>query len=580
MANLETSTDANVVNPTEAAAEAPKTNNLSDLAQDLMSSHAHRPGLVQEDLAKATEALHANGALANLSIIGLDGKDLIARDEQGQTLLLDASNPENQQVLSSDLVSQPIGANGRTAELAADGSGKYTVVSGDSCWRVANDILTAQGVEQPTDNQIANYIRELEVSNGRSFAQLQVGDEINIPTKIQGGESSQFAAPETTDPASTDTTNTDVPNTPDPANTDTTNSDVPYTPDPANTDTTNSDVPSSPDNTNSADTTVPALLPEAAKQMELENFGIDNSYALMTQGYSRAVQYNTHKGTYSKPSASLDDISNTLNRDDLTANERLGLGMLQTQFDYLKNSEDGTVHLADLDRGKSQSYQEIDTKYLQAPVEASADANALPSSEPNSEPNLETNTEFDPYAGILPVATDGATTSEVSVPPELAAQLKAEQDQIDSSFEMIGSAYLKASQHESVDGSYSSSSINHDDIVAALGRTDLTDAERQGLQILDQYYYLFKNPDTGVITSQDLVQYRQAWMEEAADGLSHPAEDYTDFTQELPAEMPTSVLSEVPAASTEAPAEELSMSFLAPFFNTGSIYEDGDYMAA
>ena len=503
MANLETSTDANVVNPTETPAEAPKTNNLSDLAQDLMSSHAHRPGLVQEDLAKATEALHANGALANLSIIGLDGKDLIARDEQGQTLLLDASNPENQQVLSSDLVSQSIGANGRTAELAADGSGKYTVVSGDSCWKVANDILTAQGVEQPTDNQIANYIRELEVSNGRSFAQLQVGDEINIPTKIQGGESSQFAAPETTDPANTDTTNTDVPST--------------------------------PDNTNSSDTTVPALSPEAAKQMELEKFGIDNSYALMAEGYSRAVQYNTHKGTYSKTSASLDDINNALNRDDLTANERLGLGMLQTQFDYLKNAEDGTIHLADLDSGKSRRYQEIDAKYSQAPADA---------------------------------------------PTELVSA----QDQIDSSFEMIGSGYLKATQHESADGSYSSSSINHDDIVAALGRPDLTDAEQQGLQILDQNYDLFKNPDTGVITSYDLLQHRQALMQEAADRLSQPVLENTDaapaLPAALPADVPSDVPAEVPAASTEAPAEELPTSFVAPFFNTSSIYEDDALMAA
>lgn len=540
MANLETSTDTNVVNPTEAAPEAPKTNNLSDLAQDLMSSHAHRPGLVQEDLAKATEALHANGALANLSIIGLDGKDLIARDEQGQTLLLDASNPENQQVLSSDLVSQPIGTNGRTAELAADGSGKYTVVSGDSCWKVANDILTAQGVEQPTDNQIANYIRELEVSNGRSFAQLQVGDEINIPTKIQGGESSQFAAPETTDPASTDTTNTDV--------------------------------PSSPDSTDSADTTVPALSPEAAKQMELEKFGIDNSYALMAEGFSRAVKINTPKGIYSKPSASLDDINNTLNRNDLTANERLGLGMLQTEFDYLKNAEDGTIHLADLDRGKSQRYQEIDAKYSQAPADTSTDANTLPNSGPNA--------EFDPYAGILPAASDSASAPEVSVPTELASA----QDQIDSSFEKIGSAYLKATQHESADGSYSSSSINHDDIVAALGRTDLTDAEQQGLQILDLYYDVFKNPDTGVITSYDLLQHRQALMQEAADRLSQPVLDNTVIAPELPAEMPTSVPAEapaeVPAASTEIPADELSMSLLAPFFNTSSIYEDEDLMAA
>lgn len=313
MANLET-TDATVAESTEV----PKSSNLSEVAQELLSAHAHRPGLVQVDLAKATEALHADGTLSNLSIVGLDGKDLIARDEQGQTLLLDANNPQNQQVLSSELTTQTIGENGRTAELAADGSGKYTVVSGDSCWRVANDILTAQGVADPTDNQIANYIKELETTNGRSFAQLQVGDEILIPTQIQGGDNSQFVAPA---------------------------------------------VPEKTDSTDSSDSTVPALSAEAAKQMELEKFGIDNSYALMAKGFDRAVEHFTPRGTYSKPSATLDDITNTLNRSDLTADEKLGLGMMQSQFDYLKSSEDGNIHLADLERGKTQRYEEIDAKY-------------------------------------------------------------------------------------------------------------------------------------------------------------------------------------------------------------------------
>ncbi|MBP9093526.1 LysM peptidoglycan-binding domain-containing protein [bacterium] len=359
MANLETVSDASVANQSYAAtenwAEAPKTNNLSDLAQELMSSHAHRPGLVQEDLAKATEALHANGSLANLSIIGLDGKDLIARDEQGQTLLLDVSNPENQQVLPTNIVSQPIGANGRTAELAADGSGKYTVVSGDSCWRIANDILTSQGVEQPTDNQIANYIKELETSNGRSFAQLQVGDEINIPTKIQGGVSSSFADPEKAVP-------TDI------------------------TVPTETIIP--------AETSVPELSPEAAKQMELEKFGIDTNYALMGQGLNRATEHFTPRGTYSKPSATLYDINSTLNRSDLTANEKLGLKMMQSQYDYLKSSEDGNIHLSDLDRGKAQRYQEIEAKYSPSTAEASPAVNLV----------------FNPYAGIFPEVTVTAPT--------------------------------------------------------------------------------------------------------------------------------------------------------------------------
>lgn len=149
---------------------------------------------------------------------------------------------------------------------------------------------------------------------------------------------------------------------------------------------------------------------------------------------------------------------------------------------------------------------------------------------------------------------------------------------------MIGSGYLKATQHESADGSYSSSSINHDDIVAALGRPDLTDAEQQGLQILDQNYDLFKNPDTGVITSYDLLQHRQALMQEAADRLSQPVLENTDaapaLPAALPADVPSDVPAEVPAASTEAPAEELPTSFVAPFFNTSSIYEDDALMAA
>lgn len=412
MANLETASDASVANQTYAAtenwAEAPKTNNLSDLAQELMSSHAHRPGLVQEDLAKATEALHANGSLANLSIIGLDGKDLIARDDQGQTLLLDASNPENQQGLPTDLVTQPIGESGRTAELAADGSGKYTVVGGDSCWRIANDILTSQGVEQPTDNQIANYIKELETSNGRSFAQLQVGDEINIPTKIQGGESSRFAAPESTDTAIPETTvpaDATIPTeTSVPADTTVpTETSVP-------TDTTVPAEASIPaDTTIPTDTTVPALSPEAAKQMELEKFGIDTSYALMGQGFERATEHFTPRGTYSKPSATLYDINSTLNRSDLTDNERLGLQMMQSQYDYLKSTEDGNIHLTDLDRGKAQSYQEIEAKYSQG-----------------------ANTEFDPYAGIYPEATDAtnptpAAPETLELVPELPAEVPAQE---------------------------------------------------------------------------------------------------------------------------------------------------------
>lgn len=524
MANLET-TDA----PAAESTEAPKSNNLSEVAQELLSAHAHRPGLVQEDLAKATEALHADGTLSNLSIVGLDGKDLIARDEQGQTLLLDANNPQNQQVLSSELTNQAIGDNGRTADLAADGSGKYTVVSGDSCWRVANDILTAQGVADPTDNQIANYIKELETTNGRSFAQLQVGDEILIPTQIQGGENSQFAAP-----AVPEATDTSVPAD----STVPTDSSVP----------TDSTVPT--DATVPTDSSVPALSAEAAKQMELEKFGIDNSYALMAKGFDRAVEHFTPRGTYSKPSATLDDITNTLNRSDLTADEKLGLGMMQSQFDYLKSSEDGNIHLADLERGKNQRYEEIDAKY-----------------------NQMTETLPPPEAADTTLPLDAAGLAEV-------------QENVDTNFENMGSAYLKAVQHESPEGSYSSAFVSHEDVVAALSRTDLTAEERVGMELLDQNFDFLKNPESGTISNSDLLAKREALMQEALTRYGQSPQPIVDDSatpeqsvEDAPVELP--ILDQPAVEQTLDPNTNYLPDYVfPPMFDTSSIYQDEDMMAA
>jgi hypothetical protein len=510
---------------------------LSEVAQELLSDHAHRPGLVQEDLAKATEALHADGTLSNLSIVGLDGKDLIARDEQGQTLLLDANNPQNQKVLSSELTTQAIGDNGRTADLAADGSGKYTVVSGDSCWRVANDILTAQGVADPTDNQIANYIKELETTNGRSFAQLQVGDEILIPTQIQGGENSQFAAP-----AVPETADSSVPAD----STVPTDSVVPADA----TVPTDSSVPAdatvpadSTDSTVPTDATVPALSAEAAKQMELEKFGIDTSYALMAKGFDRAVEHFTPRGTYSKPSATLNDITNTLNRSDLTADEKLGLGMMQSQFDYLKSSEDGNIHLADLERGKTQRYEEIDAKYSQM-----------------------TETLPQPEAVDTTVVTDPAGLAEA-------------QNSIDSNFEQIGSAYLKAVEHESPEGSYSSAFINHDDVVAALSRTDLTADERAGMEMLDQNFDLLKNPESGTISHSDLLERREAMMKTALERFSQAPQPVIEETPEVVVEQP--VVEQPAVEQTLDPNTNYLPDYVfPPMFDTSSIYQDEDMMAA
>ncbi|CAF0742462.1 unnamed protein product [Rotaria sordida] len=489
MANLETSTDAAV-----AVTEAPKSNNLSEVAQDLMDAHAHRPGLVQEDLAKATEALHANGTLANLTVVGLDGKDLIVSNQEGQKLLLDANNPENQQVLPTDLTSQPIGDNGRTAELAADGSGKYTVVSGDSCWRVANDILTSQGLEDPTDNQIANYIKELEVANGRSFDSLQIGDEILIPTKIQGGESSQFAAPESTD-----------------------------TTPPTDTQETS------------------ALSPEAAKQMELEKFGVDNSFALMAKGFDKATQVYTPGGPYSSGAASLEDINNALNLDSITPDERLGLGMLQTGFDSMKNPEDGKIHLDDLARAKAELYEKIEAKYNPS------SADVMPEARAEIPALLDTTSSTD-------TTNTADATDNTSVDPPA---LKSELDLIDGMFDRMGQGYLKAAEHP--ESNFTSSSVTLEDISNTLTRTDLSDEERHGLRFMESNFDDLKNPETGTISSHDLYLSKEKLIAEAranyadAAAAADPNLVVPELTESTTSDVPTSApvierdLQQVPA---------------------------------
>jgi hypothetical protein len=188
MASLETPTGDSITSKLQDNTQA---YGLPEVTKDLMDAHAHRPGLFAQDLAKVNEGIEH--LMPGLDIVGIDGKDLLARDEQNQTFLVDASNPENRKPVSTETTEQAIGDNGRVAQLAEDGSGKYTVVGGDSCWRIADDILTAQGVAEPTDNQIANYIKELEQHNGRSFSSLQIGDEINIPTMVQGSEETAFA---------------------------------------------------------------------------------------------------------------------------------------------------------------------------------------------------------------------------------------------------------------------------------------------------------------------------------------------------------------------------------------------------
>ncbi len=155
--------------------------NLSKVAAMLTDAHAHRPGVWQQDLAKVNKALHENGVLTNMEIVGVQGRDFAVRDQEGRVKLVDSSNTNYSYDRNGNLDNQ-FGRNKGTFESNSDGSGKYTVSAKDNGWSIAHDILKSQGVEHPTANQQANYLKELAQANPhKDLAKLHVGEQLTIP---------------------------------------------------------------------------------------------------------------------------------------------------------------------------------------------------------------------------------------------------------------------------------------------------------------------------------------------------------------------------------------------------------------
>lgn len=166
-----------------------ESSSFTEVAQMLTDAHAHRPGLWQDDLAQVNAELHRQGIIPELTLVGVQGQDLIARDSDGGIVSIDSSNLSNRQE------EQPISAeqiDGRTAITTFDGAGSITVKSGDTTWGIVNDVLASQGVENPTDNQIANYLIEMEKLNGHSLDRIHPGDVLKYPPVTRGGDSTSF----------------------------------------------------------------------------------------------------------------------------------------------------------------------------------------------------------------------------------------------------------------------------------------------------------------------------------------------------------------------------------------------------
>ncbi len=162
---------------------------FADIAREVhdMIDHTKRPAA---ELAKVTEALHAQGILPGIELTGVQGQDFIGRDSNGAVVKVDALDLSHVKV---DSTSKTTEINGREATIAADGSGQVTVKPGDSAWRIAKDVLKSQGIANPDDRQVHMYEIQMETLNGKDAVNnLHPGDVLKLPPALEGGIDSSF----------------------------------------------------------------------------------------------------------------------------------------------------------------------------------------------------------------------------------------------------------------------------------------------------------------------------------------------------------------------------------------------------
>jgi hypothetical protein len=287
--------------------------NFSDVAHSLTDAHAHRPGMWQEDLAKTNAALHAQGILPGMDIVGVRGQDLLTRDSSGQVQLVDATNistRHNEGLSGGNAWSaQSSDVGGRHATTNPDGSGTVTAQRGDnSAWVLSQALLKSQGIDNPTPNQMANFQMELEKANNKKVSQFKPGEEIKVPPASKAGDQTDFVGD------------------------------------------------------------------RAGAQAKKEKEAVDAQYDLGSKAASKFAGADTSRLMQTvPPSISQADITKALS-GNITEDERKGLTFLRDNYDRLQNRDSGTLGLyktgvifqSNLEKGKTTDEARVQDRLASA----------------------------------------------------------------------------------------------------------------------------------------------------------------------------------------------------------------------
>jgi hypothetical protein len=157
----------------------------SDVRDSLTRATDHRPIGGQGVLDRASKDLVAKGVIPEGShVLAPAGDDFRVQNKDGSVDVYNSKNM-SQHHRDSAAGSQTADISGRKATLNPDGTGTVKANSDDRYgWNLAHDALKQQGIDKPTDRQMANWeMQFLHDNHLKNINQVKAGHDYKLPAQ-------------------------------------------------------------------------------------------------------------------------------------------------------------------------------------------------------------------------------------------------------------------------------------------------------------------------------------------------------------------------------------------------------------
>src|SRR5271168_140906 len=179
--------------------QSQKDVDFSHVTKEIEDYHRSHPKSFQQELGRINEAFQNNptlhAAIPDLTIVVAKGQDLTFKDKDGHFVTVDSRNINRRTMAPQSPEIQDFGRTG-SADMMPDGSGRFTVpkhgrVDG---WDMAREVLKSQTGQEPSLNEIGNYLVEAKRLNPHTNFNrpLKSGSTIDLPSITRQGDETTF----------------------------------------------------------------------------------------------------------------------------------------------------------------------------------------------------------------------------------------------------------------------------------------------------------------------------------------------------------------------------------------------------